>query len=240
MSDRNCPRCGGLLAADATWCGQCYLDFRARRRVPSPPLPPRPDLVDAAAQQKDASFDRVWIGAPQQAAEAEPPAGWPCPGCGFSSPMSSDRCQICGTPFAKLFDEPARRRPRVEPEKAVLSSLLLPGLGHARCGRLAEGIARGVLFAWAFVTGLLLMLVHLPTGAGPLSAVGWLFFVAAGAVYLVSALDSYRLASGEDQILSPKTLLYGSAGLVAMSMVSLLMLVFKVSGKLPHVPHIRP
>src|SRR5436309_1136404 len=39
-----CPRCGALLMADATWCGQCFLNFRRVFRAPreAPPLPPRP------------------------------------------------------------------------------------------------------------------------------------------------------------------------------------------------------
>jgi hypothetical protein len=37
-------------------------------------------------------------------------------------------------------------------------------------------------------------------------------------------------------VLSPKALVYSSAGLVVLSVMSLLLLVFKVSGKMPHSP----
>ena len=243
MSARTCPRCGALLAVDDTWCGQCYLDFRPRTPAsngPRLPLPPRPDLVDAAARQagKEASYDRVWAGPTPAPAADDPSVGWPCPECGFSNPMSTDRCEVCATPFASLFEEASEQRPMPEPQKAALASLLVPGLGHARCGKIAEGIARGVLFAWAFATGLVLMLVHLP--AGPLAAMGWLFFLAAAAIYGSTAVDAFRLAADDDQLLSPKLLMYGSAGLVGMSMISLFLLVFKVSGKIPHVPQINP
>jgi hypothetical protein len=152
--------------------------------------------------------------------------------------MSADRCDVCATPFSMLFEEESKARPMPNPQKAALASLFLPGLGHARCGKLAEGIARGVLFGWALATWLVMMLVHVP--AGPLAAMGWLFFLAAGAIYGASALDAYRLAADDDQLLSPKLLLYGSAGLVGMSMISLFLLVFNVSGKIPHVPQVTP
>jgi hypothetical protein len=233
------------MRTDDTWCGQCYLDFRPRREAAQPkaphfPLPPRPDLVDAAAREaaREASYDRVWAGPAPAKAPDDPDVGWPCPACGFSNPMSRDRCEVCATPFAMLFEEEEALRPMPEPQRAAAASLLFPGVGHVRCGRVAEGIARGVLFVWAFATGLVLTLVHLP--ASPLAAMGWLFFLAAAAIYGATALDAFRLASDDDQLLSPKLLMYGSAGLVGLSMISLFLLVFKVSGKIPHVPQITP
>ena len=203
-------------------------------------FPNQADLVDPAARKvgKEASYDRVWA-APTPAKSVEDPnVGWPCPACGFSNPMSKDRCEVCATPFSKLFEERSSSRPMPDPQRAALASLFVPGLGHAKCGRVAEGIARGMLFAWTFATWLILMLVHVP--AGPLDAMGWLFFLAAAAIYGATVLDAYRLASRDEQLLSPKLLLYGSAGLVGLSMVSLFLLVFRVSGKLPHGPHISP
>jgi hypothetical protein len=224
-----------MLGPEAMWCGQCHLDFRRRRRVPTPPAPPRPDVVAAARAEGNEAFS-VWVGQPAVKEADLPSAGaWPCPACGFQNAMSLDACGICATPFAKLFEEKKHHQAPVIPSQAAVASLFFPGLGHIRCGRLGEGIARAVLFVWALGTAVLLTATHPPSGAGPLRAVAGLFFTAAAAVYVFSAVDSARVADGQPPVLSPKVLLYGSAGLVVMSVVSLFMLVFKVTGKLP--PH---
>ena len=86
-----------------------------------------------------------------------------------------------------------------------------------------------MLFLWSLATAVALVMFHAPKAAGPLGPMAWLFFTATAAVYASSVVDSVRLARGEDQILSSRILLYGSAALVILSMASLFVLVIHAS-----------
>jgi hypothetical protein len=220
--------------ANATWCGQCYLDFQPRLRVraPMPPAPPRPDAPEVPPEPEfrvDLTRPAVGLQGPDDPA----PAAWPCPVCEFHNRIDLDACQMCGTPFSRLFESRSTRA-YVEPMVAAVSSLFFPGVGHMRCGKVMEGVSRAVLFAWALIMGVGLTMAHPPSGAGPLGPLAGLFFMGATGMYVFSAIDAFRLAAGDRQVLSPKVLLYGSAGLVVLSVAALFVLVFKASGKVPH------
>lgn len=223
-----CPRCGALLMADATWCGQCFLNFRpvfrARRKIPPPP--PRPDVVRVHDLVETARADGRAAVASAPASQA--PVGWTCPVCRFQNPLERNVCEVCTTPFSRLFEEKAPP-PAVDANRVMVASLIFPGLGHAAAGRIGEGVSRAVLFLWSLATAVALVMFHAPKAAGPLGPMAWLFFTATAAVYASSVVDSVRLARGEDQILSSRILLYGSAALVILSMASLFVLVIHAS-----------
>jgi hypothetical protein len=143
------------------------------------------------------------------------PAVWSCPECEHGNLMELDACEVCGTPFARLFREPELKR-HVEPRAATMASLILPGLGHIRCGRTAEGIARILMFLWAGGTGLVLFLSH----ASGLPMFGALFLIAALGVYVVSVLEAPRIAEGGAAILPPRALLWGATVLAMLSIMS--------------------
>jgi hypothetical protein len=65
-------------------------------------------------------------------------------------------------------------------------------------------------------------------GLGPLAVLAAMFAVAALGVYVLSAVDARRAAERTDPVLSTRALLYGSAGLVLLSMASLGLLVLRV------------
>ena len=101
---RQCPRCGALLVADATWCPQCFLGFRRvfRPRADVPPPPPRPDVVRVADLVETARADG------RAAVASEPqdrsPAGWPCPVCRYLNPLERNVCEVCTTPQARELE----------------------------------------------------------------------------------------------------------------------------------------
>jgi hypothetical protein len=200
--DRRCASCGALAGLDAEWCGLCYA------RLP------------ATSESEEAS---------REAASATPGGGrlevtegrpeWSCSACGERNAIEAGVCATCGTPFARLFEEPVER-PAIDPQIAAAWSLAWPGLGHWKAGYRADGVARGVLFAWSF--GALMMLVISRFGKGGLGATFPLFALfasSAATLFAISAIDAYRLAGGRDPYVSSRTLLWGSAALVVLSVV---------------------
>jgi hypothetical protein len=56
-------------------------------------------------------------------------------------------------------------------------------------------------------------------GFGPTFPLFVLFAFASAAIYVLSAFDAYRLAAGEEPVVSSRTLLWASAGLVVLSVL---------------------
>jgi ribosomal protein L40E len=144
----------------------------------------------------------------------------PCSVCGAENPIDLDVCSVCGTPFAHVMrSEPAR--PRIDPRDAVIRSLIFPGLGHRAVGRPVDGVARGVLFAVTFGLGVLLAVAA--AGSGALVGAFVLFIVAGVAVYVMSAMEAHRLASGGSLLVPTNVLMWTIVGVVFVG-VALLVL----------------
>lgn len=194
--ERRCPSCGALVSAEAEWCGQCYSPLGPRESERGP--------ADAVAGKLEVEGGKLT---------------WSCPVCGERNPIESTTCGVCGTPFARLFEEP-EARPAIEPQTAAVWSLVLPGLGHWKAGRRLDGVARMVLFGWAF--GALLTLLLARFGKGGLGATFPLFVLflgSAAALYVLSAVDAHRIAAGEEPLVSSRALLWSSAALVVLSVL---------------------
>ena len=202
-SERRCPSCGALVSYDAEWCGQCFMTLR-----PAPAeLEPDPEAREEPAAPRASAPTR----------EGEP--SWMCPTCETANPLSADRCAVCGTPFAQLFAEP---KPRVEirPSRAMAWSLVLPGLGHWKADRTFDGVARMVLFGWTFGTVVVIGGARSGEGGlGPVTPLFGLFLLACLALYVTSAIDAWRIAAGEEPLVSSRLLLWTSIGLVLLSTV---------------------
>ncbi len=206
--ERRCPRCEALVAADAEWCGQCFTPLGE----PEPEPEPTPD---AAAEPTAGAGD-----APRTVPT------WPCPACGHENAIEHDACAICGTPFAVLMrqDEP---RPVVDPKDALAWSLVFPGLGHRKVGHGMDGLARGVLFAMLFAMALLTGLSGVRSGMvfGLFAA----FMTLALATYLGSAFEAYQMAQGSPPLVTARTLLWVTVGVIVLSMAVLALTVVTAS-----------
>jgi hypothetical protein len=190
--------------------------------VAIPQAPPPPVPVERAPEP-----ERV-PGAPETPPDAAGPrAVWTCPVCGNTNDLELHLCATCATPFTRLFEERVER-PNVDPRTAAKWSLAFPGLGHARIGRTAEGVSRGVLFVWSLGTALLMLLSHAPA-LGFIKGLAVLFLLTAAVAYATAAVDAFRQAAGEAPILSPRSLLYATAGLVIMSVGSLFIVVIRAT-----------
>jgi hypothetical protein len=224
--ERRCPNCRGLVTADAEWCGQCYARLKAMPEEPKAVAPGRePSAAEREAWgEESGEGPDVTAGAvgaskvvPLQARKGEP--SWPCPACDEWNPIELDTCAACGTPFARLFREPDHG-PEVSPQSALLSSLVFPGLGHWRCGKPFDGVARAVLFAWTLTTVAVIVFSRSgKSGFGATVGLLGLFLVATVLLYALSALDAYRIASGEHELVTSRILLWGSAGLVLLAAI---------------------
>jgi len=208
-----CPSCGGLVAPNADWCGQCFAPLRERAPATAPPTagkdPGRPDRGAPSVQPVVSSAAR---GVEVEGGRAS----WDCPVCGERNAIEASVCDTCQTPFSRLFEEPARR-PEVEPKTAALWSLAFAGLGHWKTGLRADGVARMVLFAWTLGTVLVVLASRSGGGFGASTPLFALYLGAAVAVYALSAIDAYRIAGGLPQLVTSRVLLWTSAALVLVS-----------------------
>lgn len=207
VEERRCPSCGALVFPDAEWCGQCY-------------TPLRNGAASAAAARGRSAARTDEAGRTLRGIEVEggKPA-WTCPVCETTNPIEVSVCGTCGTPFARLLEEP-EERPEIDPQSAAVWSMALPGLGHWKLGRRVDAIARFAMFGWAFGALLILLVSRFGKGGlGPTFPLFLLFVGASAGIYVVTVVDSYRLASGEDPVLSSRTLLWVSVGLVLLSVM---------------------
>lgn len=191
MGEARCPNCSALVSADADWCGQCFTSLR-----------PEPEPESAAPD------------APVATATPPGDAAWPCPVCGERNPIELDACRVCGTPFADLLRQ-QDARPAVAPRDALLWSLIFPGIGHAKAGRPADGIARGTLFVLTFGLTLVISLAGMSNAA--LVGVVALLLASALTIYVGSALEAHRIAEGGQAFLSPRALLWATVGVIMVS-----------------------
>jgi hypothetical protein len=98
--------------------------------------------------------------------------------------------------------------------------MLWPGLGHWKLGRRTDAVGRFVMFAWSFTALMILLVSRFGRGGlGPTLPLFALFLGASVLIYVVSAMDAYRLAAGNEPLMSSRTLLWTSAGLVFLSVV---------------------
>jgi uncharacterized membrane protein len=111
-------------------------------------------------------------------------------------------------------------RPDVDPQSAAVRSMVLPGLGHWKLGLRADAVARMVMFGWAFGALLVLLVSRFGKGGlGPTMPLFVLFLGSSAAIYSLSAIDAYRIAAGDLPLISSRTLLWASAGLVVLSVL---------------------
>jgi hypothetical protein len=143
---------------------------------------------------------------------------WPCSVCGAENPIALDLCSVCGTPFAQVM-RAATDAPRVDARDAVIRSLIFPGLGHRALGRTVDGVARGVLFAVTFGLGILLAIAA--AGSAALVGAFVLFLVAGIGVYVMSAVEAHRLASGGQPLVPTPILMWILVGVVLVGMTLL-------------------
>lgn len=192
---------------EAEWCGQCYTPLRSERAEPG--------VTDKGSATRTVEAGRALRGIE---VEGGKPA-WTCPVCETRNPIEASVCGVCGTPFARLLEE-QEERPEIDPQSAAVWSMALPGLGLWRLGRRADAVARFAMFGWAFGALMILLVSRFGKGGlGPTFPLFLLFVGASAGIYVLSVVDAYRLASGDQPVLSSRVLLWASVGLVLLSVM---------------------
>jgi hypothetical protein len=221
VSKRRCPSCGGLVGADAEWCGQCLTPLGARARPREEEAARQAEA--SPAQLADETTPRA-VTVPQAGGSAVRVEGdqvlWTCPRCDSDNPIKASTCSACGAPFGQLLEE-EHRREKVSARRAVRLSLLYPGLGHAALGRGAEGLARAVVFTYVLATVVAILVMRGGSDLGPFVALFGISALAAVVFYALAAIDAGRAANGEPPIVSTRALLYGAAGLILLTVAVL-------------------
>jgi hypothetical protein len=141
---------------------------------------------------------------------------WPCPTCGNDNAIELDACSVCGTSFAALLRGEDRAKD-VDPGAAFTRSLMFPGLGHKMVGRGLDGLARGALFWWMFLTTVLLLVSGVRSG--PMVVLLALFGGATIFIYLFTAYEASRMARGNALIVSSRMLLWCAVAMVIVSVL---------------------
>jgi ribosomal protein L40E len=208
MSEQvRCPSCGALISPGADWCGQCFAVLRPAEATTLP--------TNAALGRAATTEDPVRGGLEIEGGRPT----WTCPACEARNPIEASVCATCGTPFARLLQE-EDERPEMDPQSAAVLSMVFPGLGHWKLGRKGDAIARFAMFGWSFGALMILVVSRIGKGGfGPTFPLFVLFAFASAAIYVLSAVDAYRLASGEEPLVNSRTLLWASAGLVVLSVL---------------------
>ena len=210
VDEPRCPACGGLVAPDAEWCGQCFAPL-----APSPVGPAGAgDRGGALAGGRLAATVSTPGGGSVEVAEGK--ATWDCAVCGDRNPIETSLCGTCQTPFARLFERPDERV-RIQPRTAALWSLAFAGLGHWKAGQRPDGVARMVLFAWTLGTVVVVLASRSGAGFGSTLSLFVLYLGASTTIYVLSAVDAYRAADELPPLVSSRVLLWASAALVLAS-----------------------
>jgi hypothetical protein len=227
MSTRRCPVCGGLVSADLEWCSQCFTRFEdaqpERETTERPEANASPGNISPPA---DAAEGRTRVTPSAVQGERalrvveEGRVLWDCPVCGQENDLAERSCTRCGTTFGRLFEEPTPP-PRISPQRAAVLSLVFPGTGHVAAGRVADGLARGVVFAFV----LTMVVVSLAAGGvgGPLLSLVVLFAGSGATLYAATAVDAYRAVRQEPPVLSTRLLLIGATILLLVAVAILIL-----------------
>jgi hypothetical protein len=146
---------------------------------------------------------------------------WTCPVCQAENPLDRSACARCGSPFGRLFETQAPP-PRISAERAAILSLVYPGIGHLASGKLADGMARAVVFAFSLGMVLAILLGGGDLG-GPLVPLLVLFAGVSATLYVATSVDAYRSVHGDAPILSTRLLLIGATTLLLLAMVVLIL-----------------
>lgn len=201
MSDQVvCSQCGARSPAEADWCGQCFASLGEHTEEGHGPSTAG-DLIEIPAAAPTQIAEPASQSPLDEGDDLNPDPGpqvgtWVCTVCGISNPLELELCSACGTSVFTSFGAAVEEPVKVDPQHALLRSLVFPGLGHAYAKQGLLGLAIGGLALMSLGFGIGLVV----TGVG---SFGWPLILQTAGVWVAAAFDAYRIAGGQ----GPETLL---------------------------------
>ncbi|HKZ28734.1 MAG TPA: Ran-binding zinc finger domain-containing protein [Acidimicrobiia bacterium] len=189
-----CSQCGARSPAAAEWCGQCFAPLGGHADDEQNSSSDSGRIDNPTAVQADVVGTALPIssgnGKRQDAAPGPKSGTWVCSLCEVSNPLDVEQCSACGTSIFRSFGATIEEQIMVDPQRALLRSLMFPGLGHAyaKQGLLGSAIGGLALMSLGFGVGLV------ATGVG---SFGWPLILLTIGVWVVAALDAFRIADGQ-------------------------------------------
>ncbi len=190
-----CGRCGARNSAEIEWCGQCFAALAGE----TGPGPAAPTADEPAVATAGGPVPGPAVEVPTRITDVEAPSvaksgTWVCTVCDTANPLEDQQCSACGTSIFTVFGAGEEEQKEVDPQRALLRSIMFPGLGHAIAGQGLLGSAIGGLTLMALGFGIALA----ATQAG---SFGWpLLFLAFG-IWVAAAFDAYRIAGGGTDVI---------------------------------------
>lgn len=205
-----CSQCGARNPAEAEWCGQCFASLDQQTavgdHVPLDDEPP--EILTAAPEGAPAPASAEALTGQAVEASETKTSTWVCSVCETSNALEAEHCSACGTSIFRAFGAEVEEDIKVDPQQALLRSVMFPGLGHAyaKQGLLGSAIGGLTLMSVGFGIGL---------AASGLGSFGWPLLLEALGVWVAAAFDAYRIAGGQETnalLLKPRviTALVGS------------------------------
>ncbi|MDH5615830.1 MAG: hypothetical protein OEY62_04745 [Acidimicrobiia bacterium] len=189
-----CRQCGARNPPGAEWCGQCFASLRDRPVAgQGASLDGDPTEVQPATQTAGVREAPPTGNDEQEESDPAPSpksGTWVCSVCEVFNSLELERCSACGTSIFASFGAAVDEQVRVDPQKALLRSLMFPGLGHAyaRQGLLGSAIGGLVLMSLGFGIGL---------AATGVRSFGLPLILLAFAVWVAAGFDAFRIAGGQ-------------------------------------------
>ena len=164
-----------------------------------------------------ASPDAVISGAKGAIAVTGEEITWTCSLCDTVNDFDRRTCEVCGASFAEVLREPEKSTKTRDPNTTALVALFFPGAGHAYLGMWGQAVARGVISTWVSITAIF----ALAQGASQSKVMGMVFALVTFGLWILSAHDAYREASGQSRsvLLKDRMFLYLVLGLLLLSIV---------------------
>lgn len=176
-----CSQCGARNPAAAEWCGQCFASLGDETVEP---METPTAVIEAPAPRSSVEA------AESSTASGQKSGTWVCSVCEIANPLTVEQCSACGTSIFRAFGAAVEEQIMVDPQRALLRSVMFPGLGHAyaKQGLLGSAIGGLTLMSVGFGIGLV---------ASGLGSFGWPLLLEALAVWAAAAFDAYRIAGGQ-------------------------------------------
>ena len=209
-----CSQCGARNPAGIEWCGQCFAALRTDEDSEAESVSTDDQAVVSAEAETGGAADGMTVEVGEAGTPTESRAGtWVCTVCETSNPLEDQHCSACGTSIFTAFGAADEEPIEVDPQRALLRSVLFPGLGHALAGQGLLGSAIGGVTLMALGFGIAL-------AASDAGSYGWPLILLAVAIWVAAALDAFRIAGGEtDSVLLRPRVVTALVGLVMIVVI---------------------